>query len=245
MYTGECTCKRYVTGRDCDQCSPETYGLSDDPDGCTPCNCDPGGSLDNTCDLITGQCRCRPYMQGRDCSEPKQNYFIPKLHIVSEAENPGVCEGGTSYGNCTIVVQEPYPERPIADGQTLIRVSEGSELSFTIDNVPKTMGYDVVIRYEPQVIGSWEDVRISLIRPPDENPDSCHNKNVHFEQEFPVKINDYERTSIALQDVCLEEDKVYKFIVSFHRQSQQEPNPKAQILVDSVSIFCMIQEVPK
>lgn len=88
IYTGECTCKRLVTGRDCNQCVPESYGLSEEEEGCKLCNCDPGGSLDNNCDVVTGQCRCRPYMQGRDCSEPKQNHYIPVLHTVIEAEAP-------------------------------------------------------------------------------------------------------------------------------------------------------------
>ena len=57
VYTGECTCKRYVIGRDCNQCLPEHWGLSDDHDGCKACDCDPGGSFDNNCDVIFGQCR--------------------------------------------------------------------------------------------------------------------------------------------------------------------------------------------
>ena len=55
VFSGECVCKRYVTGRDCDQCLPEHWGLSDTRDGCKPCDCDPGGSYDNMCDVITGQ----------------------------------------------------------------------------------------------------------------------------------------------------------------------------------------------
>lgn len=88
VYTGECTCKRLVTGRDCNQCMPHTYGLSSSPDGCTQCECDVGGSYDNECDVISGQCNCRPHMQGRDCSKPKQHYFIPTLHKIVEAEMP-------------------------------------------------------------------------------------------------------------------------------------------------------------
>lgn len=57
METGECTCKRNVRGRDCNQCLPEHYGLSEDVDGCKACECDPGGSYDNNCDVLTGQCR--------------------------------------------------------------------------------------------------------------------------------------------------------------------------------------------
>lgn len=88
VYTGECTCKRLVTGRDCNQCMPETYGLSSSEDGCAPCGCDLGGAYDTECDVINGQCRCRPHMQGRNCSIPKQNYFVPTMHKVVEAEMP-------------------------------------------------------------------------------------------------------------------------------------------------------------
>lgn len=86
IYTGECTCKRLVTGKDCNQCMPETYGLSDSEEGCSPCNCDAGGALDSYCDVITGQCRCRPNMTGRTCSIPKQNHYVKFLHNVYEAE---------------------------------------------------------------------------------------------------------------------------------------------------------------
>lgn len=57
VLTGECSCKRFVTGRDCNQCLPEHYGLSEHPDGCQPCDCDRGGSLDNNCDVLNGQCK--------------------------------------------------------------------------------------------------------------------------------------------------------------------------------------------
>ena len=64
--TGKCRCKRFVVGRDCDQCQDLYYGLSlDDPDGCKPCDCDIGGSLDRQCDVLTGQCQCRANLTGR------------------------------------------------------------------------------------------------------------------------------------------------------------------------------------
>lgn len=100
MYTGECVCKRLVTGKDCNQCMPETFGLSATQDGCQLCDCNSGGSYDNHCDVISGQCACRENMQGRRCDIPKQNYFVPSLHITYEAELPEVaeCETDSSFG---------------------------------------------------------------------------------------------------------------------------------------------------
>lgn len=88
MDTGVCTCKRHVTARDCSQCLPEFWGLSEDRDGCKPCECDIGGSYDNFCDVVTGQCRCRPKIGGRTCNEPEQSYYTGYLDVlVYEGEN--------------------------------------------------------------------------------------------------------------------------------------------------------------
>jgi laminin, beta 1 len=135
-----------------------------------------------------------------------------------------------------VVVREPYPDRPPSwTGPGFVKVFEGGDLSFTVDNIPKTMPYDIQLRYSPQIRGSWDDVRISVVRPDGIPVDSaCYNVNLLEEQERPLRLHEYETKVIALNDLCLEEGKTYKFIVSFHRQSSYEPNPNAQILVDSV-----------
>ena len=86
--TGECTCKRFVIGRDCDQCMPEHYGLSlENPNGCTPCDCDIGGSYDNNCEVTSGQCKCRPKLGGRRCDEVEDGYYTGSLdHLLFEGE---------------------------------------------------------------------------------------------------------------------------------------------------------------
>ncbi|XP_058129242.1 laminin subunit beta-1 [Anopheles ziemanni] len=246
VYTGECICKRLVTGRDCNQCMPETYGLSDSPEGCSPCSCHPGGSLDNSCDVITGQCRCRPHMQGRDCSEPKQHYFIPTLHRIVEAEFPSTyCEANGGQ-NCSVVVRERANDRD-ADftGPGFIRAAEGTKLEFTLDDIPKTMNYDVQIRYHPQMKGDWENVRTTVIRPEVYNPEGpCANSHPSYERDIKTTLSEYETSAFALQDICLESGKTYKFIVMFERHNPYDDNPTAQILIDSIVLLPRIEMTP-
>ena len=92
IFLGECKCKRNVIGRDCDQCKPEHFGLSNDVLGCKTCDCDPGGSYDNNCDVMTGQCACRPNIKGRRCDEVEDFFFTGPLDYL-------LLEGELAYGS--------------------------------------------------------------------------------------------------------------------------------------------------
>ena len=106
------------------------------------------------------------------------------------------------------------------------------------------MNYDVVLRYAPQQRGSWEDVRVSLVRPDGIGQGSeCYNIKPLEEQEISLSLNDYATSAIALADLCLEEGRTYKFLFSFNRQSSYEPNPKAQILIDSVTTKIIYDQI--
>ncbi|XP_055377658.1 laminin subunit beta-1 isoform X2 [Condylostylus longicornis] len=249
MYTGECTCKRFVTGRDCNQCLLETYGLSaQNTDGCKPCNCDPGGSYDNYCDVISGQCRCRPHMTGLTCDTPIQLHYVPSLHVVYDAEIKEIteCISYSPYGNCTLVpYQKPDDREPEWTGPGYQRLPEKSELEITADNIPRTMTYDVVVRYMTTSRNDWEDAKITIVRPDEYDPNNeCANSHPSLEQDVPFYLPEDQRYVVSLKDICLEKGKVYKFRLYFERQRRGEDNPAAQIMIDSLTLVPRIEVTP-
>ncbi|XP_059572078.1 laminin subunit beta-2 isoform X2 [Alligator mississippiensis] len=85
--SGDCYCKRFVTGRYCSQCLPEFWGLSYDVAGCRPCACDFGGAYSNRCSAEDGMCPCRPRLMGRLCDTVQPGAFCAPLdHYTYEAE---------------------------------------------------------------------------------------------------------------------------------------------------------------
>ncbi|XP_045509429.1 laminin subunit alpha [Colias croceus] len=93
--SGQCTCKMHVGERQCDQCQDGFYSLqSQDMFGCTACECDIGGSTDNTCDKSTGQCRCQSRVEGRRCDRPIRAHFFPTLHQFHYEVEEGLTNSG-------------------------------------------------------------------------------------------------------------------------------------------------------
>ncbi|XP_071442864.1 laminin subunit beta-1 isoform X2 [Hetaerina americana] len=241
MLTGECTCKRYVTGRDCNQCLPEYFGLSEDRDGCKPCDCDSGGAYDNNCDVITGQCRCRPHVIGRTCNQPEQGFFTGHLDFfLYEAE---LARGSEK---CQVILREPYRDgREMTwSGLGFMRVFEDSHLEFTVNDIKTSMEYDIVIRYENQLPGKWDDVNVIVERLDSIGVDSpCINS---------LPQDDIKRTSLkqgiggmtVYPPVCLEAGKTYKIRIEFKRSDSQIDTPSASVLVDSIALVPRIDSLP-
>uniref|UniRef100_A0A8C1VMQ1 Laminin, beta 4 n=1 Tax=Cyprinus carpio TaxID=7962 RepID=A0A8C1VMQ1_CYPCA len=141
--TGTCICEPFAFGPECDQCLPGYWGLGNTVYGCLPCDCDIGGALRTECSSVDGQCECRPNMVGLTCSEPAPGYFLAPLDFyIYEAEHAAPL----------VRDWDRTPDQPITwTGPGFVRVQDGAGLRFNVRNIPATLHYYVVVRYEPEL----------------------------------------------------------------------------------------------
>lgn len=241
VQTGSCSCKRFVTGRDCNQCLPQHYGLSEHPDGCQPCDCDLGGSLDNDCDVLSGMCKCRPHVTGRRCDQAEEGYYVASLNYLTyEAE---LARGSE---NCQVVMREPHTDgrETTWSGIGFMRVFQDSFLEFDIENIESSLDYDLVIRYEPQFRGSWENVKVTIERPgPVDQSGPCGNTRPS-DDEMYIGFPESQRQVTVNPAVCLESGKRYKVRLDFSRSNPQFDSASAYILIDAIALIPRIDRLP-
>uniref|UniRef100_A0A8D2LJT4 Uncharacterized protein n=1 Tax=Varanus komodoensis TaxID=61221 RepID=A0A8D2LJT4_VARKO len=212
--SGDCYCKRFVTGRYCNQCLPEYWGLSYDMTGCRSCACDFGGAYSNRCSMDDGQCPCRPHLMGRQCDDVQPGFFcMPLDYYMYEAEH------ATGLPDVEVTPREHTGHMITWTGPGFARVRDGAGLSFHIDNIPYPMEYDILLRYEPEVSGkSWRGEDLTLSPP--------------------------YRYVLLPRPFCFEPRNHYEIIVRFQRAGVTQRHPAAFILVDSLVLLPHVKELP-
>nr|XP_060484405.1 laminin subunit beta-1 [Panthera onca] len=235
--TGYCYCKRLVTGQHCDQCLPEHWGLSNDLDGCRPCDCDLGGALNNSCSPESGQCACRPHVIGRQCNEVESGYYFTTLdHYIYEAEE-------ANFGPGISIVERQYVQDRIPSwtGAGFVRVPEGAYLEFFIDNIPYSMEYDILIRYEPQLPDRWEKAVIMVQRPGKIPTSSRCGNTIPDDDNQVVSLSPGSRYVVLPRPVCFEKGVNYTVRLELPQYTSSDSDLESPYtLIDSLVLmpFC-------
>ncbi|CAG9760320.1 unnamed protein product [Ceutorhynchus assimilis] len=240
VYTGECTCKRYVTGRDCFQCLPQYWGLSEKQDGCQSCDCDPGGAYDNFCDVITGQCRCRDHMTGRTCDTPKQQYFTASLDFL-------LYEAEASNTSGQVVIRAPYRDGRdnLWTGIGLVKVYSGDYMEVYVNEIKTSMDYDIIVKYEPSSPESLDDVLVTIVRPDNVDPNGpCADINPADDIKHTT-LPANQRQQTVRPPVCLEANKGYTIRIDFSTSYNYPTHrPTASVLIDAIWLQPRIESIP-
>ncbi|NXJ62559.1 LAMB2 protein, partial [Rostratula benghalensis] len=227
--SGECFCKRLVTGRKCDQCLPEHWGLSHDLPGCRPCDCDVGGARNHLCAMETGQCQCRSHVVGRQCGQVEPGFYRINLdHYTYEAEDARLHQG-------SVVEREPPTDHPASwTGTGFARVLEGSWVEFHVNNVPFSTEYDVIIRYEPQQHPEpWQEVRVRVLRPSPVSASSPCGNTIPADDQLSTSLPSGARYVVLPQPICLEQGISYTLRLELGCATPRQ-DPTASVLIDSV-----------
>ena len=100
VLAGQCSCKQFVTGRQCDSCQAGYYSLdANNPQGCVGCGCNANGTVGGSgavCGHVSGQCLCKRNVMGVKCDQCQTG-----THSLS-LSNPDGCSSCNCNPNGTI-----------------------------------------------------------------------------------------------------------------------------------------------
>ena len=232
--TGQCNCKANVEGHTCGVCKNEYYGLSGDNwNGCSPCNCNLGGSVGNLCDKVTGQCTCRPGLTGRDCSQTQPGSFLPPLDYNRyEAE--------LTKGLTVLSLVDGVGTMFTHTGFTAAQSND--TLMFSQVTVPDSRRYQVVIRYTYTGNSSWSFAQLrvmpALVVGTGDAP-NCSELISSVMIDLPDLVTGKGVALVVPSSLCLRELQNYNFELILGTSGS---GSDSVILIDSLVVMPVVDE---
>uniref|UniRef100_A0A672YMI7 Laminin subunit beta-1 n=1 Tax=Sphaeramia orbicularis TaxID=375764 RepID=A0A672YMI7_9TELE len=138
-----------------------------------------------------------------------------------------------------IIPRQRTADRPVTwTGMGLVRILEGAGLRFTVDNLPSSMDYQLVIRYEPESPSDWlASVNIIPLSPGDQgcSSDPTGSKT--------LILPGNSRGAVLDSPVCLNTGARYFVDVTFNKRPESDQSTSSHILIDSMGLIPSIESV--
>lgn len=165
---------------------------------------------------------------------------MPALdHLIVEAEGQRVLGGARGE----VVLRQPYNDRsPSWSGVGFMRIPARNTLEASVDNLPESKLYDVVVRYEPDSDVPWSNVRLTVQRPlgPINTNGPCQNYSYNPRDIQSLEFS-AQRFSVA-ESICLEKNTPYKILIDL--PDSPTGNPQSNILIDSIAFVPRHEDIP-
>ncbi|XP_047189486.1 laminin subunit beta-4 isoform X2 [Scophthalmus maximus] len=135
-----------------------------------------------------------------------------------------------------IIPRQRTHDRPITwTGLGLVRVLEGAGLRFTVDNLPSSSDYQLVIRYETESPSDWlASVSIIMMSPGD---GGCSSNPTGSET---LTLPGNSRARVLDSAVCLNTGGRYFVDVIFNKQSESDGS---FVLIDSMGLIPRVESI--
>ncbi|XP_036068153.1 laminin subunit beta-4 isoform X4 [Oryzias melastigma] len=139
------------------------------------------------------------------------------------------------YASQIIPGQKSSDQKVKSTGLGLVRVLEGTGLTFTVDNLPSSMKYHLVIHYEQETLSDWlATISIRMLLPGDKG---CSKDSI---ERMLLNLPDTSRAGILDSPVCLNAGALYLVEVLFYSQPTTEG---LHILVDSMGLIPSVESI--
>ncbi|XP_037624636.1 laminin subunit beta-4 [Sebastes umbrosus] len=142
-------------------------------------------------------------------------------------------------GHALQIIPRQTAGQPITwTGLGLVRVLDGAGLRFTVDNLPSSMDYQLVIRYEPESPSDWL-ASVSIIA--ESRGDGRCSSDPTGSKTVVLPGNS--RGGVLDSPVCLNAGGRYFVDVVFNKQPESDGSPSSHILIDSMGLIPSIESV--
>merc|ERR1719457_407351 len=136
-----------------------------------------------------------------------------------------------------------FTDRQSWTGDGFLMVQEDNSITFYVRDLPMSMNYNLVLRYQTNMPEGWDYVEVKIDRPNSGNiPTSspCGN-TMPDDDSWTVSLPGPPATHHSLGIICLEEGYEYRVTVDFKRYQRRRPHNNDKdaipdILVDSLVV---------